>query len=68
MSEREKLPDEYWTQYAEETEMITCPACGAINLAGINQVCWKCGKELKGKDEEDAGDEHGGSKWGWGFH
>lgn len=59
MSKSEKLPDEYWTQYAEETEMITCPVCRAINLAGINEVCWRCGKVLKGKDKEDIHDENG---------
>ena len=47
MSDIYKLPDEYWTQYAEETEMATGPSCRAINIVKIHEYCWKCGIKLK---------------------
>ncbi len=47
MSDRDKLPDEYWTQYAEETGMITCPSCSAINITKLHKECWKCGRKLE---------------------
>jgi ribosomal protein L37AE/L43A len=47
MSDIDRLPDEYWTEYAEETEMVTCPSCKAINITRIHEVCWKCGRKLR---------------------
>lgn len=47
MSELNKPPDEYWTEYAEETEMVTCPSCRSINITRIHEVCWKCGRRLR---------------------
>ncbi len=45
--DKDKLPDEYWTDYAEETGMVACPACKAINILKIHETCWKCGRKLR---------------------
>ncbi len=47
MSELNKPPDDYWTEYAEDTEMVTCPSCRAINITRIHKTCWKCGRSLR---------------------
>ncbi|HET6419141.1 MAG TPA: hypothetical protein VFG19_03235 [Geobacteraceae bacterium] len=46
MPDKDKLPDEYWTDFAEETGMVTCPSCRSINISKIHETCWKCGRKL----------------------